>query len=107
MLCGSVEGEENCPVEDMKCINDDAELEKGYWWEQESEESKSLCKSFTENVINMTNTYSMRAQQTTKGTYQGHMTALTKSAVLVDQIQNVQKVMKVLCAPFAAHINVL
>ena len=33
MLCGSVEGEENCPVEDMKCINDDAELGKGYWWE--------------------------------------------------------------------------
>ena len=54
MLCGSVEDKEIHPVKGMKCINDFANLTEGYWWKWKAEKSKSLYKSFTENIRNST-----------------------------------------------------
>ena len=44
----------------MKCINDVAQLKKGYWWQWESGESSSLYKKFTEN-LNMTHASNERS----------------------------------------------
>ena len=54
MLFGSVEVKEIHPYKGTKCINDFANLTEGYWWKWKAEKSKSLYKSFTENIRNST-----------------------------------------------------